>query len=246
MALGLLLVLVGCRKGAAVAPLRVAAAADLQAALGEAVPAFTRETGRPVVVSFGSSGLLRQQIRQGAPFDLFLSAAAEYVDGLIVEGRAAQDTRLRYGRGRLVVYVPPGSGAGPLARFADLAAPTVRRVALANPEHAPYGRAAVQALRAAGLYEALRDRLVYAENVRQALQFAESGNVEAALVAAALVPEAAGGLPVPAALHQPIDQVLVVIRGGDEAGARAFAAWLTGPRGAQILRRHGLGLDGAP
>lgn len=243
----LLLFLGACQKQAReAASLRIAAASDLQRAFDELGRLYTRQTGRQVVFSFGSSGLLSRQIGEGAPFDLLASASGEYVDRLAAQGRIVQGTRLVYGRGRLVLVTRPD---GPrLDALADLADPgKARRVALANPEHAPYGRAALKALERAGLKDALKGRLVFAENVRQALQYAETGNADAALVALALVADRdrdqdrgrARHVLIEERLHQPIEQVLGVVSGQNEAGAREFVALLRGPQGQAILRRHG-------
>lgn len=243
-----LLLLSGCsRQRQEASPLRVAAASDLQRAFDELGRAYTRQTGRQVVFSFGSSGLLARQIGEGAPFDLLASASGDYVDRLAAQGRIAPGTRLVYGQGRLVLWTrQEGPRLDSLAALAaHLAEPgQVRRVAVANPEHAPYGRAALEALDRAGLKDALKGRLVFAENVRQALQYAETGNADAALVALSLVQNRDGPargryVLIEERLHQPIEQVLGVISGQNEAGARDFVALLRAPQGQAILRRYG-------
>ncbi len=232
----------------------MAAAADLETTLTELGPLYRRDTGREVVFSFGSSGLLARQIAQGAPYDLFCAASADYVDGLVKQGRIDPGSRTPYARGRLCLLSRQGGPS--LAGLEDLTRKDVERIAIANPEHAPYGRAAVAALRSAGIYDQVKDRLVFGENVRQAMQYAESGNVEAALVACSLVPRGATllaarrlgpAVELPEALHGPILQVLGVVRGGDEGGARHFVALLLSPAGRDMLRRHGFGeADGTP
>lgn len=236
--LGLVL-MAGCRRpaGPAAAPVRVAAASDLQGALDEVRAAFTARTGRPVQVSYGASGLLMRQIAQGAPYDLFLAAGPAFLDPLVRSSRVASDSRAAYAVGHLCLWTAAGA---PARTVFDLLRPEVRRVALANPEHAPYGQAAQTALQRAGLYERLRPRLVFGENVRQALRYAETGHVDAALVACSLVHGDPGrSAAVPAELSGPVEQILGVVSGSDESGARALSAFLRSPAGQEILVRHG-------
>ena len=239
--LGLLVCFLACTKGRETRrPLRVAAAADLMSTLTELAPLYGRTTGEQVVFSFGSSGLLARQIAEGAPFDLFCAASADYVDGLLEKGRIAPGTRAEYARGRLCLA---GRAGGPiLSTVAQLSRRDIGRIAIANPEHAPYGRAAMAALRGAGIYEQVKDRLVFGENVRQALQYVESGNVDAALVACSLL--TGQKVEVPGSQHPPIEQVLGVVRGGDERGARRFAELMRSAEGQAVLRRHGFDREG--
>lgn len=235
------------------ATLTVSAAADLTPAFGEIGREFTAETGHQVIFNFGSTGQLAQQISQGAPVDLFAAASLSYIEELERAGLIVPDTRQVIGRGRIVLWQRADS---PLAveRVADLARPEVRRVAIANPDHAPYGVAARAALRSAGVWEAVQPKLVLGENVRQALQYAETGNVDVAIVALSLsVPAAAAAdVPgrftlVPEELYPPLDQGLAVIRGTQaEAAARAFAAWVVSPRGQAIMRKYGFTLGQEP
>jgi molybdate transport system substrate-binding protein len=224
--------------------LRVAAAADLARAFAELGAAFERDEGARVVFSFGSTGLLSRQIKEGAPFDLLAAANASFVDDLIAHGAALADTRALYARGRLAVWARDGVELP--AALAELAAPRFVRVAIANPEHAPYGQAARQALERAGVWGVVSPRLVFGENVQQALQLAQSGNVEAAVVALSLA--LATGRPhllVPEALHDPLEQALVVCsRAAQPALARRFAAFVLGERGQATLRRHGFSPPG--
>jgi molybdate transport system substrate-binding protein len=225
----------------------VAAASDLTQALPELAAAFQAQTGVEVAPSFGASKLLALQILEGAPFDLFLSADTALVDDVVARGRCDAATRATYGRGHLVMWVRDGAAPRDLA---SLVGADVRHIAIANPETAPYGAAARQALERAGVWERVADRVVNGENVRQALQFVESGNADVALVARALVIGQRGAwTPVPAALHAPLVQSLVVCgaRGADgglgRASARAFAQFVTGPEGQAILARWGLGSE---
>jgi molybdate transport system substrate-binding protein len=231
----------GGTSPAADRPLRVAAAADLGTTMTELVVPYRHRTGREVVFTYGSSGLLAQQIAQGAPFDVFCSASSDHVDDLVKKGRIVPGSRVSYARGQLCLYARPG---GPrVTGVADLGRRDLGRISLANPEHAPYGKAAEESLRRAGVYEQVKDRLVFGENVMQAVQYAESGNVDVAFVACSLVTGPRGSAErttvVPADQHQPIDQALGIIKGGDEDGARRFVALLRSPEGQDVLRRHG-------
>jgi molybdate transport system substrate-binding protein len=229
----------------------VAAASDLQFALVEIARAFARDTGLDVKLTFGSSGNLRRQIAAGAPFELFLSADEAYVEALAREGRT-EDAGTRYAIGRLVLFVPAGSPLEPDATLADLqaavAAGRVKRFAIANPEHAPYGRAARDVLQRAGLWDALAPRLVLGENVSQAAQFASSGAAQGGIFAysLALAPAIAGkgrAALLPAGMHAPLAQRMVLINGAGPT-AHAFARYLQQPPAREVLRRHGFALPG--
>jgi molybdate transport system substrate-binding protein len=247
--LGLLLCAPAGWSRAQDAPLRIAAAADLRFALDEVVQAFGREMpGVRVEVIYGSSGKLTTQILNGAPFDVFLSADIAFAQELQSAGQAATTPRL-YGVGRLVSWsLDPTLGRLGLDNL--VRAPQLRRLAIANPEHAPYGRRAIEALTTRGLLEAVRPRLVFAENIAQAAQFVESGAAQAGLVAYSLVlsPALAGKGAwemVPEHWHQPLQQAFVVTRRGAlDPRARAFAEMLEGPAGRAVLRRHGFALPG--
>ena len=239
----LLVLLCACSGSGAPQPTRVAAAADLAGAFTELARDFERDTGRKVVVTFGSTGLLAKQISQGAPFDLFAAASASFVDDVVQAGACDDKSRALYGRGRLALFVRPDKlEAGAPGELAALLAPRFKRIAIANPEHAPYGRAAREALLRAGIWQQLRPRIVYAENVRQALQLAETGNVEAALVALSLLVAEPGPhwSPVAERLHTPLDQELVVCtRGKSPEGGRSFASYVGSKQGRTVMRRFG-------
>lgn len=238
----------GTGNGEPTSPLLVAAASDLAIAMPELASAFHEETGVRVDITLGSSGQIAHQILSGAPVDLFLSADATWVDRLRAAGRTVPETEAVYAIGPLVLVPAPGRDA-PLPVVGDLDDPSVRRIAIANPEHAPYGRAARQVLERAGLWEALEPRVVIAENVRQTMQYVETRSVDVAISARSLVREdSPGWTPIPAEFHDPLNQTLAVIAGRPrEAEARAFAAFLLGPAGREILARHGFLLpDPAP
>ncbi len=221
----------------------VAAAADLKFAMDEVVAGFLRTApGDEVEVVYGSSGRFHAQIRQGAPYDLFFSADIEYARDLARAGLAASPVR-PYAVGRLALW-SAASDARPLT-LASLAEPRFARVAIANPRHAPYGRRAEEALRAAGVWAAVEPKLVLAENVAQAAQFVQSGSAQAGLIALSLAirPELAsrgGHVLVPATLHQPLTQAFVITRrAAGSALARRFADHVAGPAGQAVLARHG-------
>ncbi len=220
--------------------LLVAAASDLAVAMPELGAVFSAQTGVVIDVTLGSSGQIAHQILHGAPVDLYLSADATWVDRLREAGRTRPETEAVYAIGPLVLVSAPGLDP-PLRSVADLGHPSIRRIAVANPEHAPYGRAAHQVLERAGLWEALEPRIVIAENVRQTIQYVEARSVDVAISARSLVREdRPGWVTVPAQLHDPLHQTLAVIaERPKESEARAFAAFLLGPAGREILARHG-------
>ncbi|MDB4989520.1 MAG: Molybdenum transporter, periplasmic molybdenum-binding protein ModA [Myxococcaceae bacterium] len=226
-------------------PVRVAAASDLTAAFAELGKVFEQESKQHVEFSFGASGLLTKQLEQGAPFDMFASANNQFVDKLTGLGVCDPKTKAPYARGHLVAWSK--QDGPPLHQLGELVEPRFRRIALANPETAPYGKAAKQALEKAGLWSALEPRVVYAENIRQTLQFAQSGNAEVALVALSLALGEKDGtyIEIDPALHEPIDQALVVCKNGKNLdGGRAFALFVNSERGRAVMRRFGLLLPG--
>jgi molybdate transport system substrate-binding protein len=237
------LFLTGCDDPEATPPrLLVLAASDLVTAFDELVPRFEAMEGRRVDVVAGSSGNLATQIRHGAPADLFLSADAGFVDGLIADGRIDAQTRAAYAVGPLAVAVPPGRT--PPSHLGELRLPAYATVSIANPDHAPYGMAAREALRTTGIWDELAARLIMAENVAQAVHLVRTGNVDAAVVALSLVhgPEGAR-LPfrrVDPAFHPPLVQVAGVVDGSAQPeAARRFLEYLLSPEGQAILRGFG-------
>ncbi len=232
------------------APL-IAAASDLKFALDEVIEQFSRDSGRSVRVTYGSSGNFARQIAQGAPYELFLSADEQFVEALAARGLTRGRGEL-YGVGRIVVFAPEGSPLRPDARLEHLASRladgTAGRLAIASPEHAPYGRAAEQVLRSLGLWEEARPRLVLGENVAQAAQFAVSGNADGGLIAhsLALAPELLrrGSFAlIPEALHEPLRQRMVLLTGASPA-AELFYDYLRSPAARAILARYGFTLPG--
>ena len=238
-----------CKREVEARPhVRVAAAADLAFALPEVARLFEAETGRHVDLIFGSSGLLARQLAEGAPFDLFAAADVSFADAAAKSGACDASTKRIYARGRMVAWTVKGKPRP--AALADLAGPQFTKIAIANPEHAPYGKAALQALERAGVLAAVKPKLVYGENVQQTLQYARTGNADVALVALSLAIASTDGesLPIDPALHAPLDQALIVCRRGKSAEEAGKLAGLIGsPRGRELLRRHGFYLpDDAP
>jgi len=223
--------------------LRVAAASDLETAMPEIVAAFGRSSGVRVEVVYGSSGNFVAQVRNGAPLDVFFSADRAYAEKLARAGLAGKVRS--YALGKIVLWVPASSRLEPgRDGWAVLRDPGVARIAVANPAHAPYGRAAVEALRGAGLYEAVEAKLVYGDNISQAVQFVESGNAQAGIVAYALTfsPALRGGKSweVPARLYAPIEQSVVVLkRGRDNPAAEELVTFVTEGPGRQLLAKYG-------
>jgi molybdate transport system substrate-binding protein len=225
----------------------VAAAASLQFAFQGIAARFEQETGQHVRLVFGSSGQLTQQIENGAPYDLFAAANQEYIDRLLGQGLVLENSIELYARGRIVLAVNRQSGLE-VRKLEDLLLPDVRHIAIANPEHAPYGLAAQQALQSAGLWEQLQDKVVLAENVRQALQFVQSGDAQAGLIALAEanVPEISWTL-IDESLHVPLDQSLAVLASAKEPElARQFSAYINGTVGRPLMRQYGFVLPGEP
>src|SRR5580693_6819565 len=165
----------------------VAAASDLTYAMNEITASFEKETGCTVRVSFGSSGNFLTQIENGAPFDVFFSADIAYPKKLEAEGLAAPGSTYLYAIGKIVLWTRKDSRVDVSKGLSVLREPAVRKIAIANPEHAPYGRAAEEALRHSGVYEAVKGRLVLGENISQAAEFVESGNADAGILALSLV-----------------------------------------------------------
>lgn len=225
--------------------LTVFAAADLTFAFKEIAPRFEKATGARVTLVFGSTGNFAHQIRQGGPADVFFAADQAFVDTLIAEGVLLRETRTLYAQGRIVLATARVLGPK-LTELRSLLDPRVRHVAIANPVHAPYGRAAEQALRKAGLWEALRPKLVFGENIRHALQFVQTGAAEAGIVALSVanVPEVEW-IPIDAGMHAPLDQAAAVARRSarPELGL-AFIQFVNGPEGRPIMKRYGFMLPG--
>ncbi len=226
----------------------IVAAADLKFAMDEIVAAFRAE--RPearVDVIYGSSGKFHTQIRQGAPFDLYFSADIAFPRALEAHGLTAGPTR-PYAVGRIVLWSSTHDATR--LTLADLADPALGRIAIANPRHAPYGMRAEEALRAAGVWEALQGRIVQGENIAQTAQFVQTGNAGVGVIALALalnptLAQAGGYHLIDDALHEPLEQGFVITRrAADNALAHDFAAFMDGPEARAIMTRYGFALPG--
>lgn len=226
----------------------LAAAADLKFAMDEIVAAFHRANpGERVEPVYGSSGKFRAQIEQGGPYDLYFSADIEYPRALAAAGLAASPVK-PYALGRIVLWRPGTAGGKP--KLEDLAGPAITRIAIANPRHAPYGKRAEEALRAKGLWDGVRDKLVFGENIAQAAQFVQTGNAQVGIIALslALSAELAGKgeyTLIPDALHQPLLQGFIVTRrAAGSALARRFAAYMDQAEARAVMARYGFTLPG--
>ncbi len=227
----------------------VAAAADLTAALPEIAAKYKQQTGQGVKLTFGASGNLTTQIRNGAPFDIFFSADEDYPKQLIDAGLAEKNTLYRYAVGRLVLWVPNDSPLD-LSKLGmqALLDPAVKKISIANPQHAPYGRAAEAALRHFGIYDQVSSRLVLGENVSQAAQFVESGNAQAGLIALshALAPamKSKGRYwTVPLDAYPTLNQAAIVLSNSKQKEtARKFLEFMRSPEVASLLQSYGFSL----
>jgi molybdate transport system substrate-binding protein len=230
---------------AAAQGLTVAAASDLQSVLPAIASRFEKDTGQHVGLTFGSSGNFFTQIQNGAPFDVLLSADIDYPKRLEQSGQAERGTLYEYATGRLVLWTRNDSGIDVRPGLKVLADDRVRRVAIANPEHAPYGRAAVAALRHERLYERVRQKFVLGENVSQAAQFAQSGSADAGVLALSLalspaLKSSGTYLELPESWYPPIEQAAVVLSSSRQKPlARQFIEYLKAPESARILQSYG-------
>jgi molybdate transport system substrate-binding protein len=240
------------RATEAVQPLVVAAAADLKFALDEVVVKYRQvRPGVDVNLVFGSSGRFYAQLVSGAPFDVYLSADVAYPRRLVEEGIALAGSEFPYAVGRIVLWVPKESQ---LAVEKDgmkvLQSGAVKRLAIANPQHAPYGKAAEAALKKYGLYDQMKDKLVLGENAAQAAQFAQTRSVDAAILPLSLASAPALATDgrywlIPMEAHPKLEQVGVRIRASTNPdAAKHFAEFLAGPDGRAILKRYGFILPG--
>jgi molybdate transport system substrate-binding protein len=224
---------------------RVAAAADLKFAMQDVAAQFEKQTGTKVDVTYGSSGNFFSQLQNGAPFDLFFSADIDYPRKLDTAGIAEPGTLYEYAIGRIAIWMPADAKVDVASiGWKALLDVSVQKIAIANPEHAPYGRAAVAALQKAGIYEQVKPKLVYGENISQAAQFVQSGNAQAGIVAMSLAvsPGMKDGKlwEIPADMHPPIEQAAVVLRNAaNKDAARAFLDFVKSESGRATLAKYG-------
>ncbi|MGB7650842.1 MAG: molybdate ABC transporter substrate-binding protein [Gallionella sp.] len=222
----------------------LAVAADMKFAMDEIVALFGRShPGGLVDTVYGSSGKFQTQIRQGAPYDVYFSADSAYPIALQKEGFVAGEVR-PYALGRIVLW----SQSHKLNRLSDLADPAIRRIAIANPKHAPYGKCAEEALRAAGIWDKVRDRMVYGEDIAQTAQFVQSGNADVGIIALSLAKRVAlsgsgGYVLIPDTLHQPLVQAYVITRrAANNQLAQEFSRFMASPEVRVIMIRNGFAL----
>lgn len=232
--------------------LRIAAAADLQFAMDDLARQFEKKTGTRVAVSYGSSGNFRAQIQNGAPFDLFFSADMSYPQQLIAEGFADGQSLFVYAQGHLVLWAPTVANLHLETKgFDALKDPRVEKIAIANPEHAPYGRAAVAALQKTGLYDQVKSKLVFGENISQAAQFAQTGSAQVGIIALSLTfaqsIKDGEHWEIPAELYAPLQQGAVIIHSSpNKAGANAFLEFVRSDEGRKTLSKYGLTPPASP
>jgi len=245
------LIAVSAASGQSRGGLTIAAAADLQTVLPELTKAFERATGIKPAITFGSSGNFFAQIQNGAPFDVFLSADADYPRRLASAGQVDASTVHEYATGLLVLWTRRDNSLDVMKGLPLLVDAKVRRIAIANPAVAPYGRAAIAAFRSTGIAGAIEKKLVYTENVSQAAQMALSGNADVALIGHGLalgstLRPAGRFYEVPERLHPPIVQAAgVITTSRNKDNARAFMAYLTGAEASATLRSFGFGIPSA-
>ena len=223
----------------------VFAASDVGPAFAQIVPQFERKTQTDVTLVLGSTGMLAQQIRNGAPADVFFAANESFITDLAAENLTLRQTHTLYARGRIAT-VTLKSGGIRINDLKDLADPRVKRIAIANPQHAPYGLAAKQAMEAAGLWQTLEPKLVFGENVQQAVQFVRSGSAEAGIVARSVADTSdLHWTLVDARLHAPLNQMAVVLaRTKQPAASMSFIEFVNGTQGRLVMRQFGFLLPG--
>lgn len=226
----------------------VAAASDLNFAIKEVIGEFEKQTGHRVKLSLGSSGNFYAQLQQGAPFDLYFSADIGYPKKLEEAGLTVPGSLYRYAVGRVVLWAPKTSSLDVAKGLTVLREPTIKKIAIANPKHAPYGRAAVAAMEHAQVYADVKDRLVLGENISQAAQFIESGACDVGIIALSLamapaMKSAGHYWQIPAEAHPPLEQGAAILKQSKHQElARTFLGFLQGPQGQEIMIRYGFTL----
>lgn len=239
------LVFLALACGASAEELLVAAAADLNQVLPVVAERFERETGNQVKLSFGSSGNFFTQIQNGAPFEVFFSADIDFPKRLEAAGLAEPGSLYEYAVGKIVLWAPDSSKVNVNDGLAVLLKPEVRRIAIANPLHAPYGKAAVAALQHEQLYDRIKDKLVLGENISQAFELVHSGNADVGIVALSLVTspkvkDTGNFAAIPTATYPPIRQGVIVVKSSAHKDtARAFVAYLKRPETVELLKQYG-------
>jgi len=208
--------------------------------LAEVGPAFKAQKGIDVVFSYAATAELAQQIDNGAPFDVFAAADTEHIDFLVARQKLTADTQAVYAKGQLALWIPTGEPSG-IQDLKDLAAPKIHFIAIAQPKLAPYGQAAVEAMKNAHLWQSLQSKIVYANSISMAKQQASTGNADAAFTAYSLVLHERGTvLKVDPNLYHPIEQALAIVASTSRMEeAKQFRSFLLGPDGGAILAKNG-------
>jgi molybdate transport system substrate-binding protein len=231
--------------------LTVAAAADLQAAMPELVDQYQKQSGKTVQVVYGSSGNFYQQIQNGAPYDVFFSANLDYAKKLDAAGMAEPGSLYQYATGKIVLWVPNSSKVDFKEGLRALLDPAIKKVSIANPEHAPYGQAAVTAMQKTGVYEQVKNELVLGENISQAASFAVSGAADAGIIAMSLalspnMKDKGRYVEVPAETYPAIEQACVIVKASSKKGeAKGFLDFVKSAPSKEVLKKYGFGVPAA-
>jgi molybdate transport system substrate-binding protein len=230
----------------------IAAASDLQFAMQDITARFQKETGKNVKATYGSSGNFAQQIQNGAPFDIFFSANLDYARQLESAGLAETGSFYQYATGKIVMWVPSESKLDLAPGLKILADPAVQKIAIANPQHAPYGKAAVAALQKAGIHDAVKNKFVLGENISQTASFAMSGAADVGIIALSLalspnMKDKGRYVAISEDQYPPIEQACVILRASkNKAAAQQFLKYMQSPAIAEVLRAYGFAVPNAP
>ncbi|HEY1676897.1 MAG TPA: molybdate ABC transporter substrate-binding protein [Candidatus Sulfotelmatobacter sp.] len=232
--------------------LTVAAAADLQFAMQDVVAQFQKQTGKTVNVTYGSSGNFFQQIQNGAPFDMFFSANRDYPNKLDSAGLVEKGSYYGYAKGRIVVWTPNDSKLDIGSGLKSLLNPKISKIAIANPQHAPYGQAAVAALQKEGIYDTVKGKFVLGENISQTASFVVSGSADVGVIALSLalspnLKEKGRYAEIPTVDYPPIEQACVILSSSKKKEvAKQFLAYVKTPEVAEILKKYGFEVGSEP
>lgn len=229
----------------AVPKIRIAAAADLTLAFQEIAAQFAKDTGITAEITFGSTGTAAMQIENGAPYDIFAAADTSYIDKLREKGLILPDSQQLYAQGRIGIATPKNKPT--IQSLQELAAnPSIKKIAIADPSHAPYGRAAKEAFEHSNTWEQVKNKLVYGKNIQDTLAIMQSGNVDAAIIALSIYkPEEVNFSLIDPSLHSPLNQALAILKSTQqEEKARQFIAYVNGEKGRKIMKKYGFLLPG--
>lgn len=223
----------------------VAAAADLQFAMQDVAGRFQKETGKSVKLTYGSSGNFFQQLQNGAPFDIFFSANLDYAKKLEAAGLTDPGSYYQYAKGKIVIWVPNDSTLDLSSGMQALLNPSIKKIAVANPQHAPYGRAAVAAMQKENIYERVKDKFVLGENISQTASFVVSGAADVGIVALSLalspnMKNKGRYVEVPAGEYPPIEQACVLLSSSkNKETARQFLSFIKTAAVGDVLSSYG-------